>query len=101
MFSVLNSWRRPGKKRWTTGPKDQKPSCPNGLEKGRVRKPESPSLLMTKMRDQLKLLQVQRKKKRRRKKRRNRSIKQKNLSSTTRSNQRHSLIKQNIAETSS
>merc|ERR1711936_1318287 len=86
MFSVLNSWRRHGRRRWMTGPKDQKPSYPSGSEKGQVRKLESPSLLMMKMRDQLKLLQVQRKKKKRRKKkrkRRNRSIKSKSVKYNT------------------
>merc|ERR1712183_801632 len=72
MFSVLSSWRRRGKRRWMTGPKDQKPSYPSGSEKGQARKLESPSLLMMKMRDQLRLLQVQRKKKTRRKKKRKR-----------------------------
>merc|ERR1719233_1773682 len=76
MFSVLNSWKRHGKRRWMIGPKDQKPSYPSGSEKGQARKPESPSLLMMKMRDLLKLLQVQRKKK-------NRSMKLKSVKYNT------------------
>merc|ERR1739844_428839 len=86
MSFVLSSWRRHGKRRWMTGPKDRKPSYPSGSVKDQERKPESPSLLMMKMRDQLKLLQVQRKKKRRRKKkrkRRNRSMKLKSVKYNT------------------
>merc|ERR1712008_508186 len=71
MVCVLSCWRRPGKRRWTTGPGDPKLSFPSGSEKDPARKLESPNILMKK-KDQLKLPQVQRKKKRRRRKKRKR-----------------------------
>merc|ERR1712106_82264 len=72
MFCVPSCWRRPGRRRWTTGPRGPKLSFPSGSEKDPARKLESPNLLMMKMKDQLKLPRVQRKKKRRKRKRRNR-----------------------------
>merc|ERR1712203_221867 len=62
-------WRRPGRRRWTTGARDPRPSCPSGSERGPARSPETPSPLMMRMRDRLRLPRVLRKRKRRKRKR--------------------------------
>merc|ERR1711892_250240 len=69
MFCAPSCWRRPGRRRWTTGPRDPKLSFPSGSEKDLARKLESPNLLMMKMKDQLKLPLVQRKRRKKRKRR--------------------------------
>merc|ERR1719318_1870367 len=61
-------WRRPGRRRWTTGARDPRPSCPSGLERGPARSPETLSPPMMRMRDRLRLPRVLRKRKRRRRK---------------------------------
>merc|ERR1712066_277124 len=57
-------WRRPGRRRWTTGARDPRPSCPSGSERGPARSPETPSPPMMRMRDQLRLPRVLRKRRR-------------------------------------
>merc|ERR1712209_69976 len=62
-------WRRPGRRRWTTGARDPRPSCPSGSERGPARSPETPSPPMMRMRDRMRLPRVLRKRKRRKRKR--------------------------------
>merc|ERR1711915_606182 len=84
MSSVLNFWKRPGRKRWMIGPNALNLNCQNGLEKDQAKRLESLSLRMMKMKDQQKLpLVLKRKKKRRRRKKKKRS---KYNSSTCRAN---------------
>merc|ERR1712176_114258 len=66
-------WRKRGRKRWTSGARDLKPNCQNGLVSDLVRSPETPSPLMMRMKGLRRLLpELRRKKKRKRKKRRKR-----------------------------
>merc|ERR1719150_2487266 len=69
MCCTRNCWRRPGRRRWTTGARDPRPSCPSGSERGQARSPETPSPPMMRMRDRLRLPRVLRKRKRRKRKR--------------------------------
>merc|ERR1712109_414461 len=73
-------WRRPGRRRWTTGARDPRPSCPSGSERGPARSPETPSPLMMRMRDRLRLPRVLRKRKRRKRKRMRRRRKRRSKS---------------------
>merc|ERR1712083_418637 len=74
MSSVLNFWKRPGRKRWMIGPNALNLNCQNGLEKDQAKRLESLSLRMMKMKDQQKLpLVLKRKKKKRRRKKRKKS----------------------------
>merc|ERR1719210_3067155 len=55
---MRSCWRKPGRRRWTTGASDPRPSCPSGSERGPARSPEIPSPLTMRTRDPLRLLRV-------------------------------------------
>merc|ERR1711953_1142994 len=66
-------WRRPGRRRWTTGARGPRPIFPSGSERGPARSQETPSPLTMRTRDRLRHLRAlkRRRKRKRRRTRRN------------------------------
>merc|ERR1712110_1138020 len=76
--STPSSWRRRGRRRWTSGQAELRPSYLNGSVRDLVRSPESPSLRTMKTRDKLTLLQellTRRTRRRKKRKKMNKSFK--------------------------
>merc|ERR1719361_3398906 len=71
-------WRRPGRRRWTTGARDPRPSYPSGSERGPARSLEIPSPLTMRTRDRLRLLRALRKRRKRKKRKTRRRRKRRN-----------------------
>merc|ERR1740116_392383 len=80
---MRSCWRRPGRRRWTTGARGPRPSCPSGSERGPARSLEIPSPLTMRTRDRLRLLRALRRRKRRKKRKTRRRRKRRNKCDTT------------------
>merc|ERR1719352_70255 len=75
---MRSCWRKPGRRRWTTGARGQRPSCPSGSERGPARRPETPSPLTMRTRDRLRLLRALRRRRKRKRRRTRRRRKRRN-----------------------